>query len=46
MLTTAAEAEVNLKVMFSGGLFHVDKPVLADKQELRFISSVWTLDAV
>ena len=32
--------------MFSCGLLHIHTPVLADLQKFKFISSVWTLDAI
>ena len=40
---TAGEVRINLKVMFSLGLLRMDVSVLAEKQILTYISSVWTL---
>ena len=39
MLGTAGEVRINLKVMFSLRLLHVNTPVLANQQKLTFINS-------
>ena len=46
MQDTAVEAMMNSEVMFFYGLLHMDVPMLADRQELIYISSVRTQDVV
>ena len=46
ILRTAGEVRANSKVMFSYGLLHIDVPVLANQQRLKYTSYVQTLDAV
>ena len=42
----AAEATINSEVTFFYGPRHIDVPVLADRQEIIYISSIGTLDVV
>ena len=46
ILYTAGEVRMNSSVTFFYGLLQMDTPVLANQQELTYISSVWTHDAV
>ena len=46
MWDTAGETRMNSLVMFFYGPFLMKMPVLADQQELIYISSLQTLDVV
>ena len=46
MWGTAREAKIKSLVTFSYGLFHMDVPLLADQQELKYNSFIRTQDVV
>ena len=46
VMATTYEVWMNSEVMFSSGVIHMDKPVLAVRQKLKFTSFVQILEAV
>ena len=46
MTGTAGEVRPNSEIAYFNGHLDTDTPVLGDQYKLRFIRSVWTLDAV